>query len=108
MNSLRCSWSCYEGHLQQTLRHVAPTGSCGNVLFVRPFSEEEERRDHSTKRELLAVLEAYTSKRVGLCKKNLVHVTDNAAVEHILLKGSPKQELQAIALAIYEACLQEI
>ena len=74
------------------------------ILLRRSFNREE-RRSSSTVRELLALKFIYTEAVAAQFQgKKILHLTDNQAVESIMLSGSRKPEIQNIALAIFMAC----
>ena len=74
------------------------------VLVRRGFTKEE-RSASSTFRELLALKFIYTeSTAEQFAGKRILHLTDNQAVESIMLTGSKKQHIQKVALDIFSAC----
>ena len=74
------------------------------ILLRRSFSQEE-RKSSSTLRELLALKFIYTEAvATQFYGKKILHLTDNQAVESIMMSGSRKPNIQSIALAIFMAC----
>ena len=74
------------------------------ILLRRGFNQAE-RRSSSTMRELLALKFIYTEGVAAQFQgKKILHLTDNQAVESIMLTGSKKPEIQDTALAIFMAC----
>ena len=73
-------------------------------LTSRPFTAFE-REQSSTYRELVVLLEFYTSRVAESFRGHRIrHFTDNMAVFHIMLGGSRKEHLQEMAVQTYLAC----
>ena len=71
--------------------------------MVKPFSDQESSLS-SAWRELKSLHSLYVESGSDFKNCQIIHLTDNKAVESIMVKGSSKSYLQLMALAIYKAC----
>ena len=74
-------------------------------VILRKIFTAEEAKASSTVRELLALKNIYTSDlALRFSGLNVVHYTDNMAVQTIMEIGSKKPHLLEIVLEIFHAC----
>ena len=79
-------------------------GEDKRVLLKRAFNDEE-KKESSTFRELLALRDIYLSNSSLDLKGQVVrHLTDNKAVETMMRIGSPVPKLQDMAINIFKKC----
>lgn len=87
------------------LDHKPHEGPCGVGIHFRPF-KTGEKAFSSTWKELKSLYDLYVEKISIFAGRWVVHFTDNQAVETIMVKGSPKDHLQEMALTIYQVSKQ--
>ena len=74
------------------------------MLLHRPFTAEE-KKESSTYRELLALRDIYVTDLCSSFKGQVVrHLTDNKAVESVMVVGSRVPKLQEMVVSIYRKC----
>ena len=68
-----------------------------------------ERKESSTYRECLAILDLYTDSSSPIHsfrRHEILHLTDNQGVVSVFTVGSPKEKLQSMAVAVFRAANQ--
>ena len=83
--------------------HTDHPGACGDRTLARRMFTAPELQQSSTHREMLALWELYVRKAGAGMTGDVLHLTDNKGCESIMLKGSPKADLQRLALQIFKA-----